>query len=182
MAAPKRTPIQIENDRTEIARLYLQGLTQTQIGQRLDMTQQMVCHDLKVIRQRWLESSVIDFNAAKARELARIDNLEVTYWEAWERSLEQFKSKTVKAKGSDLEAAKASAEQTIKTEDRNGDPRYLEGVRWCIERRCKILGVDAPDRSTNLNIDLSQLTGEQLDRIANGEDPLQVINSTKGGG
>lgn len=31
------------------------------------------------------------------------------------------------------------------------------------------------DRNTSLNIDMSKLTDEQIDRIANGEDPLRVI-------
>jgi hypothetical protein len=26
-------------------------------------------------------------------------------------------------------------------EDPCGDPRYLEGVQWCVEQRCKILGL-----------------------------------------
>ena len=28
-----------------------------------------------------------------------------------------------------------------------GDPRFLAGVQWCIERRCKIIGIDAPTKS-----------------------------------
>jgi hypothetical protein len=144
MAAPKRSQVQIERDRAEIARLYLQGVTQATIGERLDMTQQMVSYDLKAIRVRWRESALINFDEAKAAELAKIDNLEVTYWEAWERSLTEFKSKTIRAKGADIKKARANAEQTIKTEDRNGDPRYLEGVRWCIDRRIKLFGLDEP--------------------------------------
>lgn len=27
-----------------------------------------------------------------------------------------------------------------------GDPRYLAGVQWCIEIRCKLLGIEAPKR------------------------------------
>lgn len=38
------------------------------------------------------------------------------------------------------------------------------------------------DRQENLNIDITQLTDDQLQRIANGEDPLRVIASTSGGG
>lgn len=144
MAAPKRSPTQIVRDRAEIARLYLMGVTQAEIGERLDMTQPMVSYDLKAIRALWTDSAIRDFDEVKSQELAKIDNLERTYWEAWERSLEQFKSKTIKAKGKNPVEAAANAEQTLKTEDRNGDPRFLEGVRWCIDRRCKIFGFDAP--------------------------------------
>jgi hypothetical protein len=37
-------------------------------------------------------------------------------------------------------------------------------------------------RAENLNIDLSQCTNEQLERIANGEDPARVLATTGGGG
>ena len=52
MAAPKRTNIQIEDDRREIASLYLQGKTQQVIADRLHMTRQMVGYDLKAIQRR----------------------------------------------------------------------------------------------------------------------------------
>jgi len=36
-------------------------------------------------------------------------------------------------------------------------------------------GMDANGRTTTLNIDMSQLTDAQVERIANGEDPLAVL-------
>jgi hypothetical protein len=38
------------------------------------------------------------------------------------------------------------------------------------------------DTATNLNVDVSQLTNEQLERIANGEDLLNVLANTGEGG
>ena len=38
------------------------------------------------------------------------------------------------------------------------------------------------DRTTNLNVDLSQLTNEQLNRIAAGEDPIAVLATPGEGG
>ena len=38
------------------------------------------------------------------------------------------------------------------------------------------------ETTTNLNLDLSQLTNEQLQRIAAGEDPIHVASSTQSGG
>lgn len=145
--ANKRTPTQCESDRVEIARRYLRGETQSAIGVALGMTQQMVSYDLAIIEKRWQAAAVHDLSEAKARELAKIDNLEVTYWEAWERSLEPFKSSTVKARGGVKDAKPQSAEQMTKTEERNGNATYLNGVQWCIERRCKVLGLDAPSKN-----------------------------------
>lgn len=175
MAANKRSKIQVERDRVEIARLYMRGEMQADIAGKLGLTQQQISYDLKVIHQRWLSSSLINYNEAKAQELAKIDHLERTYWESWERSLEQFTSKTLKLNRSAVrdkdEGALAlkAAEQvagslldeaiedeaiqdeillTIKTEDRVGDPRFLDGVQWCINKRCQILGLDAPTKIT----------------------------------
>lgn len=132
----------------EIAEMYLRGRRQSEIAEKLGTTQATVSRNLATVREAWLKSALVNFNEAVAKELAKTDNLERVYWESWERSLEPFKSKTVKAKGNPRteEELKASAEQTLKTEDRNGDPRYLQGVQWCIEKRCKLLGLDAPDR------------------------------------
>lgn len=141
----RREPAQVDRDRKRIAELYLKRWLQVDIAEELGIDQSTVSRDLQVIRQQWLKSSLMDFNEAKARELARIDQLEITYWEAWDRSLEAFKSKIIKAKGNPRteEELKANAEQTLKTEDRNGDPRFLQGVQWCIEQRCQILGIYA---------------------------------------
>jgi len=50
------------------------------------------------------------------------------------------------------------------------------------ESRRKLLGLDATTKNTNLNIDLNELTDEQLERIASGEDPAHVLAVTGRGG
>jgi hypothetical protein len=136
-----RTPDQIRSDRAEIARLYLQRWTQAEIGQHLGLSRQQVGYDLAAIREEWLQSSLVNFGARKAEELARIDRLEREFWGAWEASKKEKETTTSEQvnKGGD-EQIKAA----IRKEERTGDPRYLAGVERCIERRCKILGMDAP--------------------------------------
>jgi hypothetical protein len=138
-----RSPDEIRRDRAEIARLYLQRWTQAEIGQRLGLSRQQVGYDLNTVREEWLQSSLVDFNARKAEELARIDRLERVYWDAWEASgkeKETTTSEQVSKGGGGDERTKAA----IRKEERTGDPRYLAGVQWCIDRRSKILGLDAP--------------------------------------
>ena len=162
MAANKRTPVQIEKDRAEIASMYLRGMTQVAIAEDLDMTQQMVSYDLQRIQKAWQESALVDINEAKSRELARIDELERTYWAEWEASKEDRESSITKAVElapvKQGEAPKPKRhEATIRKEERLGDPAYLRGVQWCIERRCAIVGIDAPKRNeskTNLSGEL----------------------------
>jgi hypothetical protein len=144
MASPKRTKEQREYDLKEISSLYLQGWIQAEIAAHInkarsyDITQQTISRDIKTIQQRWLESSVRNFDEARAQELAKIDNLELTYWSQFEASKDPIiKRKT--AKKVDGQTTEATQEVSLGT----GDPRFLQGVQWCIERRCKLLGFDA---------------------------------------
>jgi len=141
MAAKKRTRIEIERDRLEIARLYLKGDIQADIAARLGMTRQMVGYDLKAIRSQWLAASLEAFDQRVATELAKIDNLEIEYWQAWERSTQVKESSTAKVvqdeKGERNEAS-------TKQEQMVGNESFLAGVRWCIDRRLKLFGLDAP--------------------------------------
>jgi hypothetical protein len=138
-----RSPDQIRADRAEVARLYLAGHTQAEIGRQLSLSRQQIGYDLEAVRQDWLRSSLMDFNARKAEELAKIDHLEREYRDAWERSKTgQETTTTEQTTTPEGDRTKAS----IRKEEQHGDPRYLEGVRWCISKRCEILGLDAPKR------------------------------------
>lgn len=136
MAGPKRTPHQREHDLALIATLYLKAKTQADIAAELGIAQSQVSYDLKTIHKRWRESSLVNINEAKQRELARIDHLEFEYWRAWEGSLgEKTKTRTAKVQGSDAVWASVEKEQML------GNPAYLTGVQWCIAERCKIFGI-----------------------------------------
>ncbi len=63
-----------------------------------------------------------------------------------------------------------------------GDCQAVKCVLGIMERRAKLDGLDAPASTMALNIDVTQLTDEQLERIANGEHPLLVIRAPGQGG
>jgi hypothetical protein len=136
-----RSADQILKDRSEIARLYLQGLKQYEIGQILDLSRQQIGYDLAAIRKEWLESSLMDFNAKKAEELAQIDCIRCESWAAWEASKEDRET-SITEQTSDGEGERLKA--SIRKVGQTGDPRYLAGVQWCVEQRCKVLGLNAP--------------------------------------
>jgi len=157
MAAPKRSRLQAQKDQLEIASLYLQGKTQFEIAEILSkdatrgytLRQQTISRDLKHIEHAWRHSALIEFNTARARELAKIDNLEREYWKAWERSKTEKKhSEKEKTEGPGLSSQSEGLilkEVTrIQKWELIGDHRFLEGVQWCISKRCELLGLDAP--------------------------------------
>lgn len=122
------------------------------IAKEIGVDQSQVSHDLKEIQRRWRESSLVSINEVKQRELARIDQLEVTYWDAWQRSVgEVIKTTTSK---SDKDGNRAS----IVKEHKVGEATYLAGVQWCIEQRCKIFGIY---EATKIQLDWRKAAQEQ---------------------
>lgn len=152
MSGPRRTPTERENDLERIAALYLRGKRQADIAAELGVSQPQVSYDLKEIHRRWRESTLVNINEAKHRELARIDALENEYWSAWERSKNEV-TKTTTSK-SDKDGSKAS----ITKEQRVGDSAYLAGVQWCIEQRCKIFGIY---EATKISLDWRRVVEEK---------------------
>ena len=147
MGKPRGTA-QIARDRRRIADLYLQGWLQADIAEKVGINQSTVSRDLKALYKQWLAESLVDFNAAKAKELAKIDALERTYHIAWIRSCED--AETTRQEGS-----RAGVDKIVKTaKGQAGDPRFLTGIQWCIERRCKIMGIDAP---TKMDLRINEL-------------------------
>jgi len=140
----RRDAAQLARDRRRIAEMYLHGVLQADIADELHIDQSTVSRDLKALQDEWRASSLIDIDEAKARELARIDELERTYWDGWRRSKEdaEIERKRVTEGGKDGRKYEAGTE----TKGQVGDPRFLQGVQWCIERRCKVIGIDAPTK------------------------------------
>lgn len=129
--------------RQNVAREYLKGRYQVDIAFDLSVSIATVKRDLAKIRQDWLISSLQNFDALKAEQLARIDTIEAEAWEMWSRSCELH----VRTSVQNIEATKFPGRNT-KT-DRTpgtGDPRYLQTALQCIERRCKLLGLNAPEK------------------------------------
>lgn len=153
MAANKRTKFQIDRDRAEIARLYLQRHTQHEIAAIISgdksrgytLTQQMISRELGIIRKFWLQSALMNFDEAKSEELARIDELERECWNAWRKS--QGKKKETMVKGVELAMGEIGRKDvSVKTWEEVGEAAFLAGVQWCINKRCEILGLDAPKK------------------------------------
>jgi len=62
----------------------------------------------------------------------------------------------------------------------DGDDSAIDRVLRIMKRRADILGLDAPGKHLVHELDLGSLTDQQLARIADGEDPLDVLIATAG--
>lgn len=159
--APKRTPGQIRKDRIDISRLYVQGYTSTYIAHWISenrdytLSPQTIRADIKNIIEEWREQYLPDIDTMKVAELARIDAVIREAWEGWyssrkekestetERTLQETKAHV---KGSTPVPIFEESKSKLKTENRDGDARFLEVIDKCIARRTKILGIEAPSR------------------------------------
>jgi predicted DNA-binding protein YlxM (UPF0122 family) len=141
---PQTKKHQIADRRRKVSDFYLKGYSQYAIADKLGVTRQLIGHDIKTLHKEWSAQNLDDVGKARQRELLKLDNLEQTYWDAWFKSIEDYKQKTVKASGSGKAKKPEKIERTEKDMIAYGNPSFLAGVDRCIERRCKILGIDAP--------------------------------------
>mgnify|MGYP001558347913 CR=1 FL=1 len=132
--------------RRDVAAMYLRGYKQVEIAVKWKVSQPQISYDLKWLHTEWIKAAMLDVNEAKARELARIDALELEYWRSWEESKDPLKKEVKKAVRATAGAEAYVGELREEIEERVGDSRYLDGVRWCIEQRLKIFGVYAPTK------------------------------------
>jgi hypothetical protein len=133
--------------RKRVAGMYLRGMSQWEIGRQLGVTQQCIAKDVHALEKEWLASAVVAIDAAKAKELARIDRLERIAWRAWRRSCQRKERATTRMERRlDEDAQKAKTVTSKATELRDGNPEYLKRVEWCISKRCELLKLNPPQR------------------------------------
>jgi len=154
--------------RLQITELYLKGLSQTEIATKVGVKQPQVSHDLKILSKEWKESALMNIHEAKSLELAKINYLECQYWDAWEESkkVEQQTTKRMSKNGHKT----ASIQVVVKEQIKPGNPKYLRGVQWCIQKRIEIFGINAPQQIEQKVYDeFEHMSDEELERYASGE-------------
>ena len=138
---PKRSPLQREQDRVVIARMSLQGKTQQEIANFLELDRSMISLELKAIRIEWKSSSLRDFDEARGQKLAELELIKTELWQSWELSKQQ-KESTLKERiavvggGADSRLKVATRQQSA-----TGDVSYLSGVLTAIREQSKLLGL-----------------------------------------
>lgn len=151
MPGKKRNKAKLEQDAVRAAQMYSQGMTQKEIADALGVDKATVYRDLQRVDPLWREGQSDFIHAAKLDELARLDRLETAAWVAFEDSKQSLKSTYHGGMGriADGKISVTSNQPVqfgVKEQGQNGDPRYLAVVEKCIERRCAILGLDAPKK------------------------------------
>ena len=113
-----------------------------------------------------MNRSLYDFSRAKAEQLAKVDEVERVAWEQFSLSASR-ESLTEFLDANDLVTSQ------IKNTSKNAQEiKWLEKIQWCIDQRCKILGLYAPKQQIiQQNIsdsrNLEDMTTDELLKIAN---------------
>lgn len=139
-----------EADLNLITELYTKGRSYREIAFEVNqrhgrkITYQTVSNEIKKLLKEWEKSRNEVIDHQKFVELAKIDRLEKTYWDGYDKSCQPVKKTSTKKKGSVKQVD--NVEMVSNEETRVGDPRFLDGIKWCIEQRCKIFGINAPQK------------------------------------
>jgi len=159
----KRTTEQKEADMVRIAHLLTREcLSHTEIQRRLaeernySLSLTTIEKDIKELHLRWRAAYLGDIDELKAREIKRIDNLESAYWDSYERSLsdtevlkeEEEEGENTGGSSPSLPAGQfRKKKNTRELHQRDGSVQFLNGIQWCINQRCDILGLKEPLKS-----------------------------------
>lgn len=131
--------------RAQVSKLYRQGYAQYEIAKLVGACVNTITNDMAANRAEWREARLMNMDEIVAEQLAKIDLTEREAWEAWEKSKQDAKaiSRTKDSGG------EGGARTTVRRERRGqyGDPRFSEIVLKCIAQRCKLLGLEPPDKS-----------------------------------
>lgn len=150
----------------EASELYAQGLKQVEIAAKQGVSQMQTSRDLRVAYEEMRAATVTAMVVWRDKavdmvktELQKVEKQETEAWAAWERSKlaatwtrkEQRPHRRAKGKRA---PAPATVSVTTHTEGQVGDPRFLQVLDRCQERRtslvrlaCEVVGVLGPDRT-----------------------------------
>jgi len=198
MASNARAKLMKEERMNRTLELYIRGQSYSQIAKALPASKGTVAKDIAAIREEWRRSRTDAFGSEILHELARIDAIERECWAQWESSkTEEVTTRAetgveVTKDGTGRQVRTPINEKVIRsTRLRNADPRYMDTIRWCVEQRCKLLGLLAPSglaitgkvaltgpdgvSPPKVSLDLSSLSDEELDALDKVRDRMMGL-------
>lgn len=173
---------------------HLRGDTYYTIGKRYGITQARVSYIVKEARLKWNAMKIADYSLFAAEELQRIQRVENAAHLAFIKSClpriklvepkgvkmtkaqrEKFYKDAQRERDAIMKELKALPlnELILRDEARMGEIKLFETVLRCIDRRIKLLGLDAPDR-----IALEGKDGKPIE--VSTSDPVQELNKFNG--
>jgi len=137
----KLTRAQREEHLSEVAHLRAAHKQPSEIARLRDCSVDQIYLDLQLLRKRLLAREHKDVDFLRNEELMRIEAIEVEAWRAWWRSQEPEET-TISGRSTTEDETTERASLTRR--QRVGDARFLDTIYKCVDKRCELLGLDAP--------------------------------------
>lgn len=132
----------------ELAKLYGDGVPQSEIAKRMSISQGYVSQLLTALKKRYELEAVEDVKRGKIRALETLDKVEARLWLAYEKSClprtvkRQQQTMTRDRAGALVPDSASDVILAVQTEDRpEGDARILAEIRRVAMDRARVLGV-----------------------------------------
>jgi len=158
----KRTVEQRENDLRRVAELRLQKHTDREIAGILfeetgiQLSRQQIQYDRTAIRKMWLAETIDKYDVLIRRELARIDALEETIWQAMRDSMKPATKDVVNLARRKIKDAESKGDgdiyEMVKVKEMNiletsgVSPAFFSQIQECQKERRRLLGLYAPQQ------------------------------------
>ena len=174
---PKRSFQEIEFDRARIAEMYLMRYPVVDIWNEINasrpeeqhISMAMIRKDLERIRESWRTRKRESMDAYMNEILDSLDTVIREAFSEWSRSKEDYQQKQLNV-STDKKGDSQGKVQV--TQSRSGDPRYLSIILHALERKCKILGLDAPARISGPNGEPIEFA---LNVVVTDERPKEIM-------
>jgi len=184
----------IQRQRTIVA-LYLTGASHQEIATKLGVSRAVVTGDLKRTRDRWLKEMGEDLRTLISGELARVDLVEASAWDSWEKSCADAEVKSIEkthyyksipvlgrrgVPTGENRIEKQPGEVTIKRQVRGqtGDPRFLMIIQGCIRDRINLLRLGGDVKTTLPQLDdevVNTMPPDYWDRLCGKSDVVDPV-------
>lgn len=184
MARTLTRTVVAEKRQRDTARLYLQGFALGRIAEVTHVHVKTVQGDLRAVRKRWREDASRSIQKHVDEALARIDLVEAEAWIGWEASKQPEVAQTTDldfkpAQRPDQPDVSAGKRVSRREVNRGMDDAFLARIAWCIEQRCKLLGLYPSQRkdsggegggptleiTARIRMAMSDATPEELDTL-----------------
>jgi len=165
----QRSRLQREQDRQTISRMALQGKSQQEIANFLELDRSLVSREIKAVRQEWKAASLRDFDELKGRQLAELELVKAELWQAWEQSQAVQETtateKTALSSGAGTKASGTKIRQLVRQQTKPGDLTFLSGIVTVVKEECKILGLYPQETTGGQTINLSEAQIDVIGQI-----------------
>jgi hypothetical protein len=153
----------------QVLEYILDGRTQHQIAEALSISQPAVSKIARRVEERLLADLAYKAERQRARQTLRLEHIYGHAMQAWQDSKQEGLRRRQRKTEHDGGAGTTVAE--LVSENRHGDPCYLDEARKALADMRKLWGIDAPER---VSIDASTHYASMTDDALQAELVRQV--------